>query len=196
MIPGTMNFVIALAEHPEWGNSHTIWGQVSGGHGRIPRPPLLVYELAVLLWSSWTDHAQLAMACMTCQPAAPWHQGQLLCFVALEEVVHLRPLPLLLGCPPIGQSLLWFIQYPTSLSPCNTLAAMVQVDDGDTESWETIHSIPMEPYVNVTEGDLTTRWLEPNVTVKFKIHLQPLVPHRADTLPRAVESLGLPTTTS
>ncbi|KAI8464224.1 MAG: hypothetical protein J3K34DRAFT_441291 [Monoraphidium minutum] len=28
MVPGTMTFVIALAEHPEWGNSHTVWGKV------------------------------------------------------------------------------------------------------------------------------------------------------------------------
>jgi hypothetical protein len=31
MVPGSMTFVIALAEHPEWGNSHTLWGKVGGG---------------------------------------------------------------------------------------------------------------------------------------------------------------------
>lgn len=30
MIPGTAEFFIAVAGHPEWGTSHTVWGEVLG----------------------------------------------------------------------------------------------------------------------------------------------------------------------
>jgi len=33
MIPGSMDFFIALADHPEWGHSHTVWGKVRGWGG-------------------------------------------------------------------------------------------------------------------------------------------------------------------
>ncbi len=29
MIPNCKEFFIATADHPEWGHSHTIWGEVS-----------------------------------------------------------------------------------------------------------------------------------------------------------------------
>ncbi|KIY94376.1 hypothetical protein MNEG_13586 [Monoraphidium neglectum] len=79
MVPGSMTFVIALAEHPEWGNSHTLWGKI---------------------------------------------------------------------------------------------------ESTDSESWETLSRIPTKPYTNLTDGPITTRWLQKGAVVPLRVQVAAAAPRR------------------
>jgi hypothetical protein len=53
-----------------------------------------------------------------------------------------------------------------------------QIESTDSESWETLSRIPTKPYTNLTDGPITTRWLQKGAVVPLRVQVAAAAPRR------------------